>query len=569
AAESAILEAKRDLAIENLLLHAASEARESRRALEANLPGEAIARAEFAARLAPDYPDAHLAVARALLSRSPRAFGPIFGALEAAAGAAWRDPYTSRAFLADLLGAALAALFAASALTLVLLFARCVRLFLHDFHHLPLLRGTAPTQSGLLALVLLALPVAFGLGPVIGLSALLLSAWLYLRPAERAVATLAMATLVLLPHAVGSAARLTAWTGSTGEVVHLLEHGAVSDEEAAEVAARLSETPAAPALYAALGRHAKRRGDLDAALRWYQAADPDGREAEIRVNVGNVLFLKGDAEGAKAAYLAATDRAGGDRGTLAAAHFNLSRLYLRAADVERSAAALDKAQQVDGEFVRALGPGEDDLSANRFLADLPVPASKIAALAASDGSAEAVREALVARLGGTLPRDLWPWLPGGVIALLWLLALVGERIGPSQHCERCGRPACRRCDGLAGSLCGQCVNVFHKRGVVEARDRLRKEAQVRRHERGERIAVRVLAILGGGAGHVFDGAPGRGFALMAGLAFAWFGIWFWRGLLPPPQPSVYALAGKLVVAVPLAIGVYAFAVRDAFRRTGG
>jgi tetratricopeptide (TPR) repeat protein len=569
AAEGAILEAKRDLAIENLFMHAASEVRESRRALEANLPGEALARAEFAARLAPDYPDAHLAVARARLARPPREFGRIFAALGAAGGAALRDPYTTRAFLADLLGATLAALFAASALTILLLFVRCVRLFLHDFHHLPLLRGTAPTQTGFLALVLLSLPLAFGLGPAVGLAVLLLSAWLYLRTAERVVATIALAALVLLPHAAGRAARMAAWTGSSGEVVHLLEHGAVSDEEAAEIVARVSETPGSPALYAALGRHAKRRGDLEGALRWYAAADPDGREAEIRVNVGNVLFLKGDLEGARAAYLAATDRAGSDLTTLAAAHFNLSRLYLRTADVERSAAALDKAQQVDGELVQAMGPGEDDLSANSYLADLPVPAAKISALVASDGSAEAVREALVARLGGALPRDLWPWVPGVAIALLWLLALVAGRIDPAHACERCGRPACRRCDGLAGSLCGQCVNVFQKRGVVDSRDRLRKEAQVRRHERGERFVFRALAILGGGAGHVFGGAPGRGFALIVGLSFAWFVIWFWRGVLPPPQPSAYAFAGKLLVAIPLAVAIYAFAIRDAFRRTGG
>jgi hypothetical protein len=56
---------------------------------------------------------------------------------------------------------------------------------------------------------------------------------------------------------------------------------------------------------------------------------------------------------------------------------------------------------------------------------------------------------------------------------------------------------------------------------------------------------------------------------MVGLAFAWCVIWFWRGILPPPQPSAYALAGKLVVAVPLGIAIYAFAIRDAFRRTGG
>jgi hypothetical protein len=53
------------------------------------------------------------------------------------------------------------------------------------------------------------------------------------------------------------------------------------------------------------------------------------------------------------------------------------------------------------------------------------------------------------------------------------------------------------------------------------------------------------------------------------LAFAWAIVWFWRGVLPPPQPSAYALAGKLLLAVPLAVAIHAIALRDAFRRTGG
>jgi hypothetical protein len=285
------------------------------------------------------------------------------------------------------------------------------------------------------------------------------------------------------------------------------------------------------------------------------------------VNVGNVLFLKGDLEGAKAAYLAATDRAAGDLTTLAAAHYNLSKLYLRTADVERSAAALDRAQQEDGDFIRRYG--DDDFSANAYLADVPVPPGRVAALATSDGTPDAVREYLVARLGGALPRDAWPWAPLAVLGLLWALVAARGRFAPSRPCEKCGRSACVRCDAPsgAGALCGQCVNVFHKKGVVDARDRLRKEAQVRRHAQIRRTATRALALVGGGAGHVYDGAPGRGFALITALLFVGFVVWFWRGILPPPLPSAYVLAGKLLVAIPVGVALYAWAVRDAFRRS--
>jgi hypothetical protein len=111
------------------------------------------------------------------------------------------------------------------------------------------------------------------------------------------------------------------------------------------------------------------------------------------------------------------------------------------------------------------------------------------------------------------------------------------------------------------------VNAFVRKGVVDARDRLRKEAEVRRRGRLRQGATRILAVVGGGAGHVLDGAPVAGALLLLGLLFAGFVLWFWRGVMPPPQPSPYVLYGKIAVAVPLGLAVWAIAVRGAFRRT--
>jgi hypothetical protein len=117
-------------------------------------------------------------------------------------------------------------------------------------------------------------------------------------------------------------------------------------------------------------------------------------------------------------------------------------------------------------------------------------------------------------------------------------------------------------------LCGQCVNVFQRRGVVDPRDRLRKEEQVRRHARLHEVVTRILAVIGGGAGHLWDGAPVTGALALLGLLFLGFVVWFWRGLLPPPHPSSSVLACKLVVATPAALAIWGLAVRSAFRRTG-
>lgn len=566
AAAAAILDVKRQLAIENVTWLAASEARESSRALAANLAGEAVAHAEVAVQLAPDFADAHLALARARFARAPGEPLPALAALGDALAAAVREPHTLRAFYGDLASAALAALFTASAATLVLLLLRSLRLFLHDFHHLPLLRGSAAVQAGFLGLVLLLVPLAFGLGPFLVLGTAILAAWLYLSLSERVVATVALLALAGLPWAAEAVVRGTAWTGTLAEEVYELEHGAPDDAEVAALVDRVGEAPP-PAVAAALGRHFKRRGDLEAALRWYGvAARADDRAAEILVNVGNVRFLQGDLEGAKAAYLQASDRAGDDLTVRAAAHYDLSKVYLRASDIEKSSAARDRAEQEDGAFLRRHG-ADDDFSANRYLVDVPVPAAKVRALATQDGTAQALREAVRSRLAGPVPRGAWPWAPLGLLAFLWALALAGRAVDPARACEKCGRPACRRCDAGGGPLCGQCVNVYVRKGVVDARDRLRKEAQVRRHQQVHQLLARTLAVVSGGAGHVFHGLAGRGFAVLVGLLFVGFLVWFWRGIMPPPLPSPYALWGKLAVAVPIGLVVYLVAVRDLFRRT--
>jgi tetratricopeptide (TPR) repeat protein len=568
AAAEAIRDTMRELGILNFPALAVAEVREAERALQARASDDALAHASFAAEVAPDLPAAHLALARARLAKEPTRPLPAFAALADGVAAAWREPHTVRAFVGDLAGAALAALFASSAALIALLFAGRIRLFLHDFHHLPVVRAGTPVQGAVLAVVILSLPLVFGLGPFAALLAAAVAAWMYLSTRERAAVTAALVALVALPWLARQAAAATAWQGTLADDVYELEYAEGSPALAASLAARAGEGRSglpAPAMQA-LGRWHKRRGELDEARRWYEAAAAASpRSAGVQVNLGNVLFLQGNLEEAKAAYLAATDRASGMT-ALAAAHYDLSKLYLRLAAVEQSTEARKKAQQEGAAYLARHG-SDDDFRANRWLVDVVLPVDAIAALADGDPGPGAVEDAIRRRLFGPLPGAAWPLAPLLVVVALWGLALLADRVDPSRACERCGRPACRRCDGAAAGTCGQCLNVFFRQNVVEARDRLRKEAQVRSHARWRRLVARLLAVAGGGAGHVVSGHAPLGFLLLFLLAFLGFAIWFWQGVLPPPQASPYAAALKLAVAVPLFVALYAIAVRDAFRRT--
>jgi tetratricopeptide (TPR) repeat protein len=566
AAARSMQDAMRELGIQSLPWHAIAEVREAERAQQARAVDDAVEHATVATDLAPELPEAHFALARARIAAEPTRPLPALSAAGAGLVAAARDPHVARALLGDAAGGALAALFGAAAATVAILFLSRLRLFLHDFRHLPVVRSGTPGQATVLAMALLALPFVFRLGPFAVLFLGALAAWAYLSSWERVAATASLLSLIAIPWLAGQAVRVTAWQGTLADDVHEIETAWPTQAFVAELQARSGrESLPAPALLA-IGRWHKRQGDLAEARRWYDAAlVADPRSAEAQVNLGNVLFLEGDMDGAKAAYLDAVDRAR-DLSTLAAAQYDLSKLYLRLAAVGQSSEARRKAQQADPAYLARHG-SDEDFRANAWLVDAMPSPERLAELAARDPAPRAVGDAALRRVAGPLARWSWPVLPLALTASLWLLTLVAARLAPSAPCDRCGRPACRRCDAAATASCGQCVNVFLRRNAVEPRDRLRKEGQVRRHALVRRTTERVLAVIGGGAGHVMGGRPVLGFLVIFALLFLGFVAWFWHGVIPPPQHSPYAAALRLALAVPLFALVYGVAVRDSFRRT--
>ena len=565
AAAEALRDTMRELGIGSLPWHAVAEVREAERSLRARAVDDAVEHATTAVALAPDLPETHFALARSRFAAEPTkplaAIRAGWGGLAAAA----RDPHVARALLGDLAGAAIAALFGAAAATVSILFLSRLRIFLHDFRHLPVVRSGTQGQATALALALLALPFVFRLGPFAVLFAVSLAAWAYLGRSERIAVTCSLLALVAIPWLAGQASRITAWQGTLADDVHEIESGWPTPEFVADMKAR-SEREQLPAVaLLAIGRWHKRQGDLVEARRWYEAAlAADPRSAEAQVNLGNVLFLQDDLEGAKAAYLAGVER-GTELSTVAAAQYDLGKLYLRIAAVGQSSEARRKAAQADPTYLARHG-SDDDFRANAWLVDALPSVERLSAIASRDAVPRAVGDAALRRVAGPLARWGWPILPLALVASLWGIALVVPRLAPAAPCDRCGRPACRRCDPGATKSCGQCVNVFLRQNAVEPRDRSRKEAQVKRHARNRRWTERALAVLGGGAGHVVGGRPVTGFLVMFALLFLGFLVWFWNGVVPPPQHSPYAVALRLAVAVPLLLILYGIAVRDVFRR---
>jgi hypothetical protein len=389
------------------------------------------------------------------------------------------------------------------------------------------------------------------------LAAFAAASWLYLQRGERIAALVALGLILASPFLLGQIAHW-AVLSPLGEDLYTVKYDLDSDLAKARLEVRAT-TPHPPyAVLAGLAAHAKRLGDLGAAVQLYRRAlvEYPGR-ADAETNLGNALFLEGDLEGAKALYESAISHDPG----MAAAYFDLGQVFNRLLQLERSQQAQRQALELDRALVESHVQG-DELRANRYLIDVPLAWTEIAGAGAGEAE-EGVRSQVSARLLGPLAGSE---LPTAVVLGLFffVLSVSKRRLRPSSQCAKCGRPVCGRCDlGLAGEgLCGQCVNVFIRRSASDPPARIRKEAKVRAYQAYRATTVRVLAVILGGAGHLASGRPLIGVVVLWTAAFLVLNAFGWGEVLRSPTPGLALL--RVVLFVALLLPVYLLSVRDIF-----
>jgi tetratricopeptide (TPR) repeat protein len=543
---------------------------------KANDAAGALQLVEQAVTLSPNLPYARLALAEAYMRRSAGDVGPYFREVKAALAVMLKDTRYRRPVLADLGAVFLVAVLATAVVVVGVLFARRVRFFLHDFHHL-FPKAAAKWQSAALAvLLLIGTPIALRLGLVPVLLILLASVAFYLSVTERAVAAVLLVLAAMVPVAAGQIALNASFAGTVAEDVYVLERGGLAVEQVAErVRARHEKKQAGFAELFALGRFEARRGQLQEAIAHYKAAAAlRPGHAALMTNLGNAMLATGDQDGAARIYAEAS---GADPG-LAAPAFNLAEVYRRRATVapdesigaenQRARDALAAAQRLDGALLMWTRPPDDRLLMNRLLispplteADLPDTADPVAA--------QRVEAQLSRRLlGGGSAGSAW-LLPvlGALLAFAWGFA--GKSMKASRECEKCGRPVCRRCDkelGVAAKMCAQCVNVFSRnKGAVEARVRARKQIEIERHRRWEGYVSYAFGALVSGAGHLFHGLAVRGALYAFFFLLAVSGVLLRSGVLRSPYgevPLYLKLAPLLLLLIPL----HLLTLRGLYRR---
>ncbi|MBU8899177.1 hypothetical protein KRR26_26535 [Corallococcus sp. M34] len=564
------------LGLEPLSVGLAREAAVRRRA--GDVTG-ALRLLDLAVELSPRLPSVRFARAETYVAADPLSAGRWGGELREAWVALALDARYRRPALADLGALGLMAWAATAMVVVAVLILRRLRYALHDFHHL-LPRVVSRWQSTVLGVLLLSLPLVLGWGvlPVLLIGFAVVS--LYLSVAERAVAAVLLAGLGVLPLAAGGLVRVTAFAGTVAEDVYVLERGGVSAQDAAErVRERLGQRKATFAEAESLAWYESRRGLLEDARTHFKAASAlRGGDARMLIRFGNTLMGLGDTEGAVQLY---TQAAGADA-TLAAPHYNLAQIHRRraralpdeqvGAELDRAATESAAAQALDGSLLRREPPPDERPLVNLLMLAPAMPDSEWLGLA--DGSRDADRvEAQVGRwlASGVAPGPV-AWALPAVCALL--AVAFGAAAGPlkaARVCERCGRPVCTRCDrelGQGSKQCGQCVNVFSRRGLVPKELRARKEDQVERHRTWGSRAAYVLGALVSGAGHVFTGRPVRGALYAFAFLFAVAVLVLRQGLVRVPYGDA-PLYLKLGPAVLLLLLIYLLSLRGLSRLQRG
>ncbi|MFL5355701.1 tetratricopeptide repeat protein [Archangium sp.] len=531
---------------------------------KANDSAGALQLVEHAVSLSPNLPYARLALAEAYARRSPGDVGAYSKQVKAAVSVQLKDPRYRRPALADLGTVLLVALLATAAVVVGVLFLRRARFFLHDFHHL-LPRAAARWQSAALAvLLLIGTPLALRLGLVPVLLILLLSVAVYLSTVERVVAGVLLVVAAFVPVAAGKIAHSSNFAGTVAEDVYVLERGGLAVEPVAErVRARYEKKEASFAELFALGRFEARRGQMENAITHYRAAMAlRPGHAVLMTNLANALFATGDQDGASRMYAEAS---AADPG-LAAPAFNLAEVYRRRAAVapdseigsenQKARDALNAAQRLDTALLMWQRPPEDRLLMNKLLIGPPLPDEDLPPT--EDLVAGERVEAQLSRrlLGGGSGLTAWGLPVLGALAAFGL-GFAGRSLKASHECEKCGRPVCRRCDkelGVASKMCAQCVNVFSRKGAVEARVRARKQIEIERNRRWADYVSYAFGALVSGGGHLFHGLAVRGAVYAFFFLFAVSGVLLRSGVLRSPYgevPLYLKLAPLLLLLIPL------------------
>lgn len=355
-------------------------------------------------------------------------------------------------------------------------------------------RGAAP-----LIVLLLALPFAFGLGPLGAALCWSILLFPYSSRAERWVLGSALVLLGFVPPLLGVVARENIIERSplfvaAVDLEEQREDGSAEDG-LRQASAVFSEDPD---VWFLLGMYAERSGDSERALASYdQAIAADSRDYRPFLNRGNVHFQEGDFAQAIRDYFAAAER----NPRAAEAYYNLSIARGEAYDFDGQAAAMSRAREISESRVR--GWIEHPTLARVVSAPYPLSRArqKVEQWNAQSKSRRLPGHAPPIRFPDAFltPFVLAPWV--AIALALVFAALLRSRGGLAAECTRCGKPFCPRCKRLGDPVlyCSDCVRLYLRKESAGIEAHVAQTREVHSRTRQRDVSCRLVSLVLPGA----------------------------------------------------------------------
>ncbi|MFN0151058.1 MAG: tetratricopeptide repeat protein [bacterium] len=273
-----------------------------------------------------------------------------------------------------------------------------------------------------------------------------------------------------------------------------------------------------PAILFELALHKRREGRVqDAAVIYEKLLGERSRSAEAHVNLGNILYARGDVSAASDHYKQAIAIAPGS----AAAHYNLGLALSDGFDFGSAKSHFRSASALNFDFVRSLSKASDEGKNVIVVDETKTAKERWRWLFANRESLRQTDASEVTRLllATALPGSKIAYV---VLALLFAAAFIGGRLDKrSEPCVACGTPLCRKCRVRFSkrSFCEACATIAKMSAPMDVIEDA-KTKRFRKAHAGQRIVGLLLALLLPGAGHIYAGRRrlGRAILFCAGVA---------------------------------------------------
>lgn len=534
-----------------------------RRALLRGDKETAIVAGENATLYAPDHPESHFFLAKALFDSDRRNIRGYLPAVVEGIKASFANRLERQSLIALGLKYVLAALSAAFLITFILLLAAHHRSLFTDIASIlpsnP--EGKWKVAAGVLVV---AAPLAVG-GWLLFSLALPLFLWPYLKKKGMIVVGAFVVFISLAPFAFDSMARGVIIGGAdTYRSLYLLSTNTWDHQTKAALEKERKADPANNIITFALGLLNEMAKDKDAAIEAYDsilAKSPN--DVRAIVNKGNAYFTAKEWENAASIYKSAIKISP----KTVEAHYNLSKAYTEMFQDKDSDAEYQMARQIDikkTDSFRAMAGVDPD----KKVIDFQITKDDLHFFeSALNEKTRKLSESMWNSIFGIYTYKIYKIVSLGFIIALGAIYILWSRAIAHQTCWSCGAAFAPPIRLMAAEpKCNQCVAAKSSKGGVSIAKKEKKRKEMRDYQDWRSRTAGILDRLAPGMGRTFFQLPlpGLWFTFITSLIIIYGGVAFYDGIVIQ-QASLEQVAQNHLLFFGVA-AIYWIAMNTVFRR---